>query len=158
MFQCSYKKQNYLFRLIFFQWVIFGSSTITDFGWTLLYSTDHKCRLGWLSNCNLWTHAFLSGESATFPSVYPFPFIWFAEPGHFFIFSCHTSRHRAQWTVQCTSLDTAGWLLLSRGSVLRFRSPVTICYWTISPTVPNGSATHFHAQLQAPFSALNVKG
>lgn len=71
MFQCSYKKQNYLFRLIFFQWVIFGSSTITDFGWTLLYPTDHKCRLGWLSNCNLWTHAFSKWWKCNFSFCIP---------------------------------------------------------------------------------------
>lgn len=118
MFQCSHKKQNYSFRLIFFQWVIFGSSTITDFGWTLFYPTDHKCRLGWLSNWNLWTHTFSKWWKCNFSFWIPISIHLICRARSFSYFFL---PHIQTWS----SMDTAGWLLLlqSHGSVLKFSIP-----------------------------------
>lgn len=66
-FLCSYEKQNYSFRLIFFQSVIFGSSTITQNLAGLFYiQLTTNVVLGWLSICNLWTQTFFKWYKCNF--------------------------------------------------------------------------------------------
>lgn len=148
MFQCSFEKENYSFRLIFFQSVIFASSNnYTEFGWILLYPTDHKWRLGWLTNCNLRTHTFSKWYKCTFSFWIPISIHLICRARSFsYLFLPHVQTE-LNGKLQCISLDTAGWLLLlqSHGSVLKFPSNCillknfTICSKWICYSLPSSA-------------------